>query len=79
MQTYRNTTTDMLTLSTKPLTFRNEGNAIALLMHSKVAPVTEDDGVRVLAITVIANCAFTILLFASTHKLAVAVYCCSGA
>lgn len=60
---HRNPTANKLALPTKPLSFGNKGNAIALLVNCKITTVTEHDGVGIFAVTVVADGTFAVLLF----------------
>lgn len=62
MKSYRYASADELTLPAKPLAFWNEGHTVTLLMDCEVASVTEDNGIGVFAVAVIANRAFAVLL-----------------
>jgi hypothetical protein len=63
LETYGSVLTNQLTLAAQPLPFRYKRHAIALLMHGQVAPVAEHNGIRVLAISIVADGAFRVLLF----------------
>lgn len=66
-----------LATTAQPLALGDEGHSIALLMYSQVAAITEDNGVGVLAVAVVANGTLGILFLALGCRLA--VDCCSGA
>jgi hypothetical protein len=55
---------DQLALAAQPLPFRDEGDAVALLMHRQVAAVAKHNCIRVLAISIVADGAFRVLLLA---------------
>lgn len=48
---------------TKPLALGNVRHAVAVLMHSKVAHVTEQDDIRVLTLSVQADTAYSIVVY----------------
>ena len=54
-----------LALPTQPLPFRNVGNSIALLVHSQVAAIAENDRVRILAVAIVANSTLSIAFLPS--------------
>jgi hypothetical protein len=54
-----------LALPTQPLTLRYEWHSVAFLVHSQIAAVAENDGVRILSITVVTYHALRIALFTS--------------
>ncbi|KAI6890266.1 hypothetical protein KC325_g198 [Hortaea werneckii] len=56
----RGPTPNFLALAAEPLAFRDERNAVAFLMNSKIAAVAEDDSIGIFAITIIAYRAFTV-------------------
>lgn len=60
--TYRNAPSNELALSAKPLSLWNERNAVAFLVNGEVTPIAEHYGIGVLAVAVIANGTFTVLL-----------------
>jgi len=45
----------------QPLTFRNVRNAVAVLVHRKVASITEHDRIQVLTLTIVTNGAIRVL------------------
>ena len=64
--TYWCATTNQLAFTTEPLTLWNERHAVTVLMYCKIAPVTKDDGVGVLAVTIVTDSTLAVLLFAAT-------------
>lgn len=56
---------NQLTLPAEPLAFWNERYPVALLMYGQVATIAEDNGIRILAVTIIADGAFAVLLLAT--------------
>ena len=55
---------NLLALPAKPLSLRNERYTITLLMDCKITPIAKNDGVSILAISVVADRAFAIWLVA---------------
>ena len=62
--TYRDPATDELAFPTQPLALGDEGDTVTFLVNRQVAAVAKHDGIGVLAISIVANSTFTILLFA---------------
>jgi hypothetical protein len=46
---------NLFALPAKPLALRNERHTVTFLVHSQVTPVAENDGIRVLAVPVVAD------------------------
>ena len=64
--THRCASANQLTFATEPLAFRYKRNPVTVLVHCKITAVTEDDGVGVLAVPIVTDRTFTVLLFAAT-------------
>jgi len=61
----------LFALSAEPLAFWYEWNTVAFLMDSEIASVTENNGVCVFAVTVIADRAFAVWLVSGGCRLTV--------
>jgi hypothetical protein len=77
--TNRGSTAHQLAPAAKPLPFRDEWHTIALLVYGQVAPVAEDNCIRVFAIAVVANVTLRILLFSQASRFAIYSGCRTGA
>jgi len=71
MFTNRGPPPDQLAPPTKPLTFWNKWNSIALLVNGEIASIAEDDGISVFTIAVVTDGTFGVLLLASSYRLAI--------
>lgn len=69
--TCRSASTDQLAPSAEPLSFWDEGHTVALLMNGQVTAIAEYYGVGVLAVAIIADCAFCILFLPLACRLPV--------
>ena len=79
MLTNRGSASNQLTTSAEPLPLWDERNTITFLMNGQVTPVAKDNGIRVLAITIIADGALGILLLALTSGLTIDCSCTARA
>jgi hypothetical protein len=53
-----------LAFPAQPLAFWDEWDTIAFLVYRQIASIAEHDGICILAITIVADCTFTVLFFA---------------
>jgi hypothetical protein len=67
----RGPTTHKLAAAAEPLSLRYEWHTIAFLVNSQVTPVTENDGIGVFAVAIIANYTLGVLLFSCASRLAI--------
>lgn len=70
-RTYRCSSANLFAFAAEPLPFGYEGNTIAFLVNSKITPITEDDGIRILTITIVADGALGIRLVSRRCWLAI--------
>jgi hypothetical protein len=71
LMTYGGISADQLALPAEPLALRYKRNAVALLVHRQIASVAKNDGIRIFAVAVIANCTFRVLLFSCASSFAI--------
>jgi hypothetical protein len=62
---------DFFAFPTEPLPFRYERYAVALLVYSKIAAITENDGVRVFAVPVVTYRALAVRLISRWIRISI--------